>query len=157
MPVETGEPGEPPCGNIRPIEGEGRGETVIADCETIDQRSLMKQERGFRCYVLASIGIGVGLVLTSPNSVKAGKSNATDCETPGESGNTYHQQAPGGGSLTPEEMRAAKPMPLPSYSGPPIQEQRTPPSFAEPPGASSPGFGGPARASTPGDDPVSQK
>ena len=96
-------------------------------------------------------------MLTSPNSVTAGQSSATDRETPSEPGNTYHQQAPGGNPLSPAEMRAAKPMPLPSYSGPPIQEQRTPPPFAGPPGASSPGFGGPARASTPGDDPVSQK
>src|SRR6516164_1598852 len=122
------------------------GVRLLPTGETIDQRRLMK--RGSRCYVLASIGIGVGLVLTSPNSVKAGQSSTIDCETLSESGNTYYQQAPGGRSLTPEEMRAAKPVPLPGYSGPPIQEQRTPPSFTGPPGASPPGFGGPARAPT---------
>ena len=31
VPVETGEPGEPPCGNIGPIEGEGHGEIVTAN------------------------------------------------------------------------------------------------------------------------------
>jgi hypothetical protein len=62
----------------------------------------------------------------------------------GTTNTVTHNEPPGGsGHLTPEEMRTAKPFPMPSIKGPPVPQQTTPYPFAEPPGSSPPGLGGP--------------
>lgn len=59
--------------------------------------------------------------------------------------NTVTHNEPSSGNRYPtlDEMRTAKPFPMPSVNGPPIPQQMTPNPFAEPPGASPPGLGGP--------------
>jgi hypothetical protein len=56
---------------------------------------------------------------------------------------THKEPSSGNRHLTPEEMRTAKPFPMPSVKGPPVPQQTTPNPFAAPPGSSSPGLGGP--------------
>jgi hypothetical protein len=55
---------------------------------------------------------------------------------------THYEPPNAGGYLTPDEMRTAKPFPMPSVKGPPVPQQTTPHPFAEPPGSSPPGLGG---------------
>jgi hypothetical protein len=50
-----------------------------------------------------------------------------------------------GNRLTPQEMRSAKPLPMPNIEGPPVPEQTVPTPYTEPPGSTPPGFGGSAR------------
>jgi hypothetical protein len=56
---------------------------------------------------------------------------------------THIEPPGGGGTSTPDEMRTAKPFPMPSVGGQPVPQQTTPNPFAEPPGSSPPGLGGP--------------
>jgi hypothetical protein len=97
-------------------------------------------------FVFATFWTVVALTLMSPARVNGGETNTGRLDKTGVSESVTRSQQPVGTSpLTPEEMRAAKPMPLPGYSGPPIPEQRTPRPFTGPPG-SSPG--------NPGSDPI---
>jgi hypothetical protein len=94
------------------------------------------------------LAISVLMVATTAGTVVHAQNN--DGGTPqgrvisGVTGTVTHKEPPGGGHyLTPEEMRTAKPFPMPSVKGPPVPQQTTPYPFAEPPGSSPPGLGGP--------------
>jgi hypothetical protein len=64
--------------------------------------------------------------------------------TSGTANTVTHNEPPrSAGDLTPEEMRAAKPFPMPSVKGSPVPQQTTPNPFAEPPGSSLPWLGKP--------------
>ena len=85
----------------------------------------------------------------SPGLVAAGESDASGVKRLLNSGNTYYQQPPGDATLSPEEMRRAKPMRIPGYSGPPARETPTPPASSGTPGVSPPSPGGPTATSGP--------
>jgi hypothetical protein len=55
-----------------------------------------------------------------------------------------NQPLPGGDNWSAEQMRAAKPLPLPSIDGPPVPPHATPNPFSGPVLGSPPGLGGTA-------------
>ena len=103
-------------------------------------------------HMLVNFWIALALTFINPTWVKGGESGTRELKEPSGSRRVTHYQQPAGDHpLTPEEMRAAKPMPMPSYSGPPIRERRTPRPFTGPPGALAPDPGGLARPLKPAD------
>jgi hypothetical protein len=105
-----------------------------------------------RRHILVNFWIALAVIFINLAWVNGGESGAGELKEPSGSRRVTHYQQPAGDHpLTPEEMRAAKPMPMPSYSGPPIRERRTPRPFTGPPGASAPDPGGLARPLKPED------
>jgi hypothetical protein len=104
---------------------------------------------GLILVIVAVLG-GAGWSATRPVSnlhpVQAGENNtgasqdgATSSPT---NGVTRSEQPPVGDHLTPEQMRQAKPFPMPSIDGPPVPQQTTPSPYTGPAGSSPPGLPG---------------
>jgi hypothetical protein len=97
--------------------------------------------RHFLAIVVLAIGTTAAIVGHAQNNDGGAPQGRA---TSGTTNTVTHSEPPGGGGyLTPDEMRTAKPFPMPSVDGPPVPQQTTPNPFADPPGSSPPGLGGP--------------
>lgn len=97
--------------------------------------------RHFLAIVVVAVAMTAAIVGHAQNNVGSTPQDRAMSET---TNTVTHREPPGGsGYLTPDEMRTAKPFPMPSVKGPPVPQQTTPHPFAEPPGSSPPGLGGP--------------
>src|ERR1700726_2545350 len=111
-----------------------------------------RMKRLTRRHILVNFWIALAVIFINLAWGNGGESGSGELTEPSGSGRVTHYQHPGGDPpLAPEEMHAAKPMPMPSFSGPPIRERRTPRPFTGPPGASAPDPGGLARPLKPED------
>jgi hypothetical protein len=97
------------------------------------------------CHFFAVVGLAVATTAPIVGHAQNNDGGAPQGRaTSGTTNTVTHSKPPGGGGyLTPDEMRTAKPFPMPSVDGPPVPQQTTPNPFAEPPGSSPPGLGGP--------------
>ncbi len=92
-------------------------------------------------------GFGLMVAMTAAvASVARADGTGKGDDTAGGSGTTVTRTAPpsSGDDWTPEKMRAAKPMPLPSINAPPVPQQPGSRPSTGPQGVSPPGLGGPA-------------
>ena len=99
------------------------------------------------CHFLSGVALTLAIAVTVFGFAQADdkiRGETQDGVTSGTMNTvTHNEPAAAKGHLTPGEMRAAKPLPMPSVDGPPIPQQMTPNPYTEPAGSSSPGYGGP--------------
>jgi len=87
-------------------------------------------------------GLAIGLAVTAPIVANA-QSSANKGGTAISDTTTVIEPRPAPNQWTPEKMRMAKPMPLPSLSAPPMQQATARAPAHGPSGTSAGGIGGP--------------
>jgi hypothetical protein len=97
-------------------------------------------------HLLASLALMLSMtaaivVLAQPGErINGNDSNSSKTNTI-----THNEPPPADDRLTAEEMRAAKPLPMPSIDRPPVPPQMTPAPYTGPAVGSPPGLGGPVQ------------
>jgi hypothetical protein len=93
--------------------------------------------------LLAILALAIATTVAIAAFAQPGK-NDEGKDTTASTPNAVTHIVPPGHYVTREEMRAAKPMPMPSVNGPPVSPPTTPAPYTGPVGSSPPGLGGPA-------------